>query len=129
MKQEEWKRYRRQAVHTLDSAKRDRDAGDHDWSCFKAQQAAELALKGYLRASTSYVTGHSVMKLLAQISTPAPTGILDCARELDKVYIPSRYPDAYDWGSPMDYYSSADADGSILCATRILEWLDALVAG
>ncbi len=128
MKQEEWQRYRRQAGHSLESARRDQSAGDHDWACFKAQQAAELALKGYIRASLSYVTGHSLVKLLADMTADPPQEILDCARQLDKVYIPSRYPDAYDWGAPMDYYAEADAQAAIICATRMLEWLDALAA-
>lgn len=125
MKRDEWLRYRRQAQHTLQSARRDQAAGDCDWACFKAQQAAELALKGFIRATRKYVTGHSVVKLLAEVGITPPDAILDCARELDKVYIPSRYPDAYDWGAPMDYYTATDAEKAITCATRILDWLDA----
>jgi HEPN domain-containing protein len=128
MKREEWQRYRRQARHTLDSAGRDRAAGDHDWACFKAQQAAELALKGYLRATRTYATGHSVVKLLAEMSPQPPEEILDCARELDKVYIPARYPDAYDAGAPLDYFRAGDSEKAIGCAARILDWLDALAA-
>ncbi|MFZ5556245.1 MAG: HEPN domain-containing protein [Pseudomonadota bacterium] len=128
MKREEWERYRRQARHTLDSARRDQAVGDHDWACFKAQQAAELAVKGFVRATRRFVTGHSVVKLLAESETQVPAAILDCARELDKVYIPSRYPDAYDWGSPMDYYRETDAQKAIACAASVLEWLDALAA-
>jgi HEPN domain-containing protein len=126
MKHDEWQRYRRQAIHSLESAKRDQAEGDHDWACFKAQQASELAIKGYIRASTAFVTGHSLTKLLADMGGAIPEEIIVCARELDKVYIPSRYPDVYDWGAPMDYYAESDAQASILCASRILEWLDAL---
>lgn len=124
MKHEEWQRYRRQAWHSLDSARRDQAGGDHDWACFKAQQAAELALKGYLRATREYATGHSVMKLLGQIQCEVPPALLDCARELDKVYIPARYPDAYDWGSPMDYYQRDDSGRALACAESLLRWLD-----
>jgi HEPN domain-containing protein len=35
----------KQAEATLASAKRDKEAGDFNWSCFKAQQAAEFAVK------------------------------------------------------------------------------------
>jgi hypothetical protein len=35
MKHEEWLRYRRQAAHTLESARRDRQAGDHDLAAQK----------------------------------------------------------------------------------------------
>jgi len=129
MKREEWQRYRRQAAHTLESAKGDRALGFFDWACFKAHQAAELAAKGYVRATVHYVTGHSIVKLLAGIGQAAPDALVDCAKALDKVYIPARYPDAFDSGAPLDYYTAADADASIECAHRILDWLDALAAG
>lgn len=129
MKREEWERYRRQAAHTLESAKGDRAQGFFDWACFKAHQAAELAAKGYVRATVHYATGHSIVKLLADIAPTAPAALVDCAKALDKVYIPTRDPDAFDTGAPLDYYTAADADASIDCAHRILEWLDALVAG
>jgi HEPN domain-containing protein len=90
MKRDEWQRYRRQAEHTLDSARRDMQAGDHDWACFKAQQSAEIALKGYLRASQEYVTGHSVVKLLGMLDPAVAEDLFACARELDKTYIPAR---------------------------------------
>lgn len=128
MKHEEWNRYRRQAEHTLSSARGDREAGDYDWASFKAHQAAELAVKGYVRATTRYVTGHSIVKLFSCLEKEPPEAILDCAKALDKVYIPARYPDAYDAGAPMDYYTAADADAAIACAHRILEWLDALAS-
>ncbi len=85
MKHEEWLRYKRQADHTLASARRDLAAGDFDWACFKSQQSAELAVNGYVRATREYVTGHSLMKLLMAVGTEVPAEIVDCGRELDKV--------------------------------------------
>ncbi len=128
MKDEEWLRYKRQADHTLASARRDLEAGDFDWACFKSQQSAEVAVKGYVRATREYVTGHSLMKLLVAVGSEVPAEIVDCGRELDKVYIPSRYPDAYDAGAPMDYYRTSDAEHAVDCAARILAWLDAIAA-
>jgi len=128
MKPAEWERYRRQAGHTLESARSDRAQGHFDWSCFKAHQAAELAVKGYVRATVRYATGHSIVKLLGEVAQPPSAPIADCAKALDKVYIPARYPDAYDAGAPMDYYTAADAEAAIACAQRILQWLDDLAA-
>jgi len=128
MKREEWQRYRRQAVHSLESAERDLAEGDFDWASFKAQQAAELAVKGYLRAGIEYVTGHSLLKLLAYFRQEPPEEIVRCSKELDKVYIPSRYPDAYDAGAPMDYYDETAGRAAIDCARRVLDWLDAQAA-
>lgn len=116
VKREEWIRYRRQAEHTLASAESHAAQGAFDWSSFKAHQAADLALKGYVRSRTHYATGHSVVKLLGEAGAQPPADIVDCARSLDKVYIPARYPDAYASGAPMDYYTQADARAAIECA-------------
>lgn len=72
--------------------------------------------------------GVSVIKLLAALDAPVPDDIRGCAGDLDKVYIPARYPDAFDAGAPMDYYCAADSEKAINCANRVLEWLDALAA-
>lgn len=128
MKRDEWERYRRQAARTLESAQHDRAHGAFDWACFKAHQSADLAVKGYVRATTRYATGHSVLKLLRETGIAVAPALLDCAKALDKVYIPARYPDAYDSGAPIDYYTAADADAALDGARRILDWLDALAA-
>lgn len=128
MKQHEWDRYLKQAKHTLNSAKRDSVAEDFDWACFKAHQAGELILKGWLRSTDHFVTGHSILKLLEQLksTTEIPQTLQKCARELDKVYIPSRYPDAYIEGAPIDFYDQADAEASIDCVEKILEFVENL---
>lgn len=128
LRREEWERYRRQATHTLASARRDESGGDHDWASFKAQQAAELGLKGFIRAGQSFVTGHSVLRLLTGMEVDIPPAITECARRLDRVYIPSRYPDVYDAGAPLDYFTASDSSDALGCAERILAWLDDLAA-
>lgn len=122
---DEWERYLKQSSHTLKSARGDMEDGDYDWACFKAQQAAELILKGLLRASGKLATGHSVIKLVYEIASfdiVIPMEIEVCSKELDKVYIPARYPDAYAWGAPVDYYTEDDARESIKCAERVLNF-------
>lgn len=46
--------------------------------------------------------GHSVAGLLEELAQklPVPEALLDAASELDKAYIPSRYPDALPEGAP-----------------------------
>ena len=128
VKQQEWQRYTKQAQHTLASAQRDQVAGDFDWACFKAHQAAELYLKGWLRSTDRFVTGHSILRLLAQLdpSVTVSPALQRCARDLDKVYIPARYPDAYIEGAPMDFYDQKDAADSIHCAQSIATFLEDL---
>ena len=125
MKQEEFDRYWKQATHTLESAVRDSEAGDFSWACFKAQQAAEFALKGWIRAEWKYVTGHSVYSLALELEVHLEIAeeIKKCSIDLDKVYIPSRYPDAFDAGAPMEYFGKEDADKHIDCARRILDFI------
>ncbi|MEM2950957.1 MAG: HEPN domain-containing protein [Nitrososphaeria archaeon] len=64
---DEYERWVKQADATLASAKRDRDAGDYNWSCFKAQQSAEFAVKGLLYGLGFSPVGHSILKLLGEI--------------------------------------------------------------
>ena len=125
--QAEWSRYLSQARHTLASARRDIDDGDFAWACFKSQQAAEMAAKGLIRACGGLATGHSVVSLLQAAGDEVPEGVAHCARELDKVYIPTRYPDAYDAGSPHEYFDHRDATAHVECAAAIIAHLEAQV--
>lgn len=127
---DEWERYLKQGLRNIESAKGDKEEGDYEWACFKAQQAVELILKGFLRAMGKVATGHSLIKLLADITAlgiAIPKEIESCSRELDKVYIPTRYPDVYAWGAPMDYYSEDNAIESIKCAENILIFIKGLI--
>lgn len=120
----EWVRYLSQARHTLASAGRDIADGDFAWACFKSQQAAEMAAKGFIRASGGLATGHSVVALLHTAIADVPDGLARCARELDKVYIPTRYPDVYDAGSPHEYFDQTDATAHVECAAGIVAHLE-----
>jgi HEPN domain-containing protein len=123
----EWARYLSQARHTLASARRDMDDGDFAWACFKSQQAAEMAAKGFIRAGGGLATGHSVVSLLQAAVETVPDGLAHCARELDKVYIPTRYPDVYDAGSPHEYFDHRDAAAHVECAAAIVTHLESEV--
>lgn len=122
MKKAEFERYWRQAIHTFQSACRDLEEGDLDWAAFKFQQSAELAVKGWIRSTIHFVTGHSIIRMLREEALePAPDDeILKCAEELDRIYIPSRYPDAYPDGSPMDYFREENVERLKGCAESIL---------
>ena len=124
----EWSRYLSQAMHTLSSARRDIADGDFAWACFKAQQAAEMAAKGFIRASGGMAAGHSVVYLLQAALEDVPEPLAHCARELDKVYIPTRYPGVYDAGSPHEYFDQADAVAHVDCAAGIVAHLEGEVA-
>lgn len=94
---EEFERWFGQAEYTLQSAKRDLTASDYSWCCFKAQQAAEYALKGLLRGLGIAGFGHSTLKLVEELTkagVEASAELSRWARELDRHYIPPRYSES-----------------------------------
>ena len=75
--------------------------------------------------------GHSVKRLLEGL--PAVTGatpeLLECARILDRFYIPTRYPNGFDYGKPADYYGESDSREAIRCAEAILRFCQDCISG
>jgi HEPN domain-containing protein len=122
--EEEFLRWIRQAEHTLTSAQGDAAEGDYDWACFKAQQAAEYATKALLRGLGLPAFGHSVLGLVGEIEgqgLPITENIRQCARTLDRHYIPPRYADAYPAGSPFEYYDQETADEAVACTQAVFK--------
>lgn len=127
---EEFQRWYAQAEHTMASSRRDAGAGDHDWACFKAQQAAELALKALLRAMGRPAMGHGLLHLLDRIANEGVSvdaDVAEAARNLEFHYIPARYPYAFPTGAPYQYYGRDQADQAIAAAARVLTWVAAVV--
>lgn len=124
----EYRRWLEAAARTLESGRGDLDRGDYNWACFKAQQAAELAVKGLLHGLGRPAYGHSVARLLerlqGELGVELAGELLECGKLLDKLYIPTRYPDAWSEGPPHYYYTRRDAVEAIECARRIIEWVE-----
>lgn len=99
-------------------------AGNFEWSCFAAQQAAEKAVKSLYMKLGMDAWGHTVSVLLAGLEPKLKisTAILDSAKLLDKHYIPTRYPNGFDSGAPVDYYTKNEAQGAIGHAGSIIEF-------
>ena len=113
-----------QAWRDLEHARHDMAEGYHEWACFSAQQAAEKALKGLYHHLGAEAWGHSVKRLLEGLpnSVVVPTDLIDCGRILDRFYIPTRYPNGFDYGTPADYYTEKDSREAIGCAEQILRF-------
>ena len=113
----------RQAEADLRHARRALDDGDHEWACFAAQQAAEKAAKAAHAALGQEAWGHVVTELLDALKPHAPTiddALLDRARALDKLYIPTRYPNGLAGGAPTDFYTKPEAERAIADAEAVL---------
>ncbi len=122
----EYERWMKQAEKTLRSALRDLEGKDYEWASFKAQQAAELAVKALLRGMGFAPIGHSITKLLRNLrdeGVEVPRELFHRAMELDRNYIAPRYPDAYPEGSPFEYYSEDIALEMIDYAEEVLSFV------
>jgi HEPN domain-containing protein len=118
-----------QARGDLEHARHDIEARFYDWACFSAQQAAEKAAKAAFQSMGAEAWGHSVADLLQELSRTHPhaSTLRDAALELDKAYIPARYPDAHPSGSPRRRYTKAEADRLVEHAERIVTWCAGLL--
>lgn len=105
-------------------ARNARDDGDHDWSAFAAHQAAEKAIKAVFQRLHLDAWGHVLSVLLANLPEEArpAAALIDAAKELDKHYIPTRYPNGFERGAPTDFYTRREAEQAIGNAEAVLEW-------
>jgi HEPN domain-containing protein len=119
-----------QAEGDLEHARSDLKGGFYDWACFSSQQAAEKALKAVFQKLGAEAWGHSVADLLEELSKSRriPEELMDLALELDKVYIPARYPNAHPSGSPRKRYTKNEAQRIIEYAARIVNFCKGLLS-
>ncbi len=121
----------RQAKIDLAHARAVMESGFFEWGCFSAQQAAEKALKALYQHLHGEARGHSVMKLLEMLPSTLsyPRDLLDDAAALDKLYIPTRYPNGFDIGAPHDFFTKQDLQEAIRHAERIVDFCDSHISG
>ena len=124
----EAERWMKQAERDFSMAKVASKNGFFEHACFMCQQAAEKAVKAllYSKGIRTFAT-HSVKDLFLAASKEFK--IKDLRREavlLDRQYVPTRYPDSFDSGSPFEYFNEEDAKtcvsyaGSVLAEVRRL---------
>ena len=113
----------RQAEADLDHARHAVTGGHFEWACFAAQQSAEKAAKALHLSLGDEAWGHSVTELLEALQgrlPPLDPLLLDRARALDKLYVPTRYPNGLPAGAPADYFTSGEAERALADAEAIL---------
>jgi HEPN domain-containing protein len=114
----------RQAERDLENAEYELKGGYYEWACFLAQQASEKAIKAVYQRLGYEAFGHSVAGLLKNMpSEIKPYGeLIDKAKELDKAYIPTRYPNAHPEGAPFELYTETEARRLIKYAEEIIRF-------
>ena len=101
----------RQSERKLRSAMWDLKGKFFEDACFSAQQAAELAVKALLERRGTILRGHSIYTMIKEVTKNKE--MLERARILDQYYIPTRYPNGFDVGAPMDYYTKNKQKGQL----------------
>jgi HEPN domain-containing protein len=121
----------RQAQADLRHARGSLELGDFEWAAFAAHQAAEKAIKAVFQKLHADAWGHALAPLLTSLppeSQPDPA-LLDRAKELDKHYIPTRYPNGFERGAPTDFYTRGEAERAIANAEALLGFCRNQVGG
>lgn len=121
----------RQAESDLRHARHASEDGDYDWAAFASHQAAEKAIKALFQKLHMDAWGHALSILMSNLPVDArpEQELIDCAKELDKHYIPTRYPNGFERGAPVDFYTQKEAKQSITNAEAILEFCRNKVGG
>ena len=121
----------RQAEADLRHARGSLGLGHHEWAAFAAHQAAEKAVKAVFQKLHADAWGHALTPLLASLPPEhqPDAGLIERAKELDKHYIPTRYPNGFERGAPVDFYTRGEAERAIANAEAILEFCRHKVGG
>lgn len=124
---------RSEALRWLEEAERDIETAEilyknarYNAACFYSHQAAEKAVKAILYSVNEAPWGHSIRTLLERYierSKSSPVEhVMECARELDRHYIPSRYPNAHPTGTSFEAYDPKTAEKALECSREILKY-------
>ncbi len=123
-------RWLNQAKNDLEAAKWNSEGKFYAHACFLSQQAAEKALKAYLYSiGKRKIITHSTYTLARECAQENNVfnSILSICAELDKHYIPSRYPNGLPDSTPSEVYLKQDAEVSINNSQKILDFISKLV--
>lgn len=106
-------------------AARDLYKGGHwSWCCFTCQQAAEKALKAICEYFRTPQFGHNLNLLIQAVEayTPVPEHLRSACARLNRYYIPTRCPDAFDRGAPAEQFFEEDARQALDDAEEVIRF-------
>lgn len=118
-----------QAKRDLEHAAKDVVDGYYEHACFEAQQSAEKAVKAIYQHLHGEGWGHRVSKLLQELAgfgSHPPPDLIDDGKILDQYYVPARYPNGFESGAPMDFFTREQADDAVRRAERIIRWCEGI---
>lgn len=98
--------------------------GHWSWCCFTCQQAAGKALKALGEHLRQHSRGHNLNLLLHSLQPyiTAPEEVHRACARLNRYYIPTRYPNAFDRGAPVDQFFESDAKEAVKDAELVIEF-------
>jgi HEPN domain-containing protein len=112
------------AAEDLGAARALAAAGFHAHACFSAQQCAEKSAKAAWYLIGVVPWGHSVQRLIEEFPMRdrlnSGDDLIEKARVLDRLYVPTRYPNGLPDLTPEKNYSTADSQQAIGLADRFM---------
>ena len=112
----------RQAKDDLRAARLLQGGGQAAQACFLSQQVGEKAIKALLAADDRDLRSYSLGALLRELGEEPAQLWQQQARVLDKLYAPTRYPDALGDELPSEVFGPEDAERALEAATQLLAW-------
>ncbi len=117
-----------QAERDLQHAENSQRAGEHEWACFAAHQAAEKGVKALHLHLGQEAWGHVVARLIEELPIELPDELTEMGRVLDTFYIPARYPNSHPDGAPFEHYGPLQSEEGIRHAREILAFVRSQMA-
>ncbi|MEM3404115.1 MAG: HEPN domain-containing protein [Nitrososphaeria archaeon] len=119
----------KQSKRDLENAEYEIKGGFYEHACFLAQQSSEKAVKAVLQRMGAEAFGHSVAGLLKKLSERlnVEQELINYGKELDKAYIPTRYPNAHPEGAPYELYTKEEAERLVEFGRRIFRFCEGLL--
>ena len=123
---EEARRWLSEAQWDLETAQILHGSRRYNSCAFICQQAGEKAAKALLYMIGESPFGHSVRELLVRYAEAKHDNLeeqLRLASELDRHYVPARYPNAIPSGTPHENYDEVVSHRTLDHATKIIEFV------
>jgi len=99
------------------------------WCCFTCHQAAEKALKAVREDVGDPQTGCNlnILRDAAGDYVTAYGEVRNARARLNRLYIPTRYPDAFPMGAPAEQFFKMDAEEALNDAEAVLRYAEEAV--